>query len=68
MWLSNHKNSKGQCLESLAGWWTHGDGGEYAFGEHGSSMLLSPYLCPMHLFYLAIPKLYPFKINQWSNM
>ena len=32
------------------------------FGEGGASHIL----CPIHLFLLAVPELYPFMISQWS--
>ena len=34
-----------------------------AWGRHGSSAELLPYLGPVYLFHLTVPELYPFTIN-----
>ena len=52
-------------VRELAGWWTHGDGESGALGEGMEAPHPFPTCCSMHLFHLALPKLYLFIIN-WS--
>ena len=51
-------------FKELLSWWTQGDLGRVGLGEGTEVPWPFPLPCPMHLFPLAVPELYPFIINQ----